>query len=48
MIMDRSLFRVEGGFAPGSTVICVRLTAIYGAGGKHSAHRAASLLLAVL
>jgi SSS family solute:Na+ symporter len=31
MIIDRSLFRVEGGFALGSAVICVLLAAIYGA-----------------
>jgi SSS family solute:Na+ symporter len=31
MIIDRSLFRVDGGFALGSAVICVMLAAIYGA-----------------
>jgi len=31
MIIDRSLFRVDGGFALGSAVICVLLAAIYGA-----------------
>jgi len=31
MIVDRSLFRVDGGFALGSAVICVMLAAIYGA-----------------
>ncbi|RNF30790.1 sodium transporter [Massilia aurea] len=32
MHIDRSLFRVDGGFAMGSAVICVLLVAIYGIG----------------
>jgi len=32
MQIDRSLFRVDGGFAMGSAVICVMLAAIYGIG----------------
>jgi SSS family solute:Na+ symporter len=32
MQIDRTLFRVDGGFALGSAVICVLLVAIYGLG----------------